>query len=537
MKFGINGIRLRLEVSGLIEHTEHSEALLESRIQAHDNQCFEAKFDYSIDPNQIKNRYRIQAYFFVPQSLGVSRETYSSRNFFRDMVGYIRFKTPRIPLRKLLDSKFGRSPLAIIIQRLAELPNHPNPEKIRRRLDRELRLLGCLVRANLRDSIRECVAEIPEFASSCETASSEGAAEKIQGVLKELETVLNEYRGLEGLFFETGAGEKIKDSYLWVDEYLSLVLENHLTSLLERLNLKINLGKYENVRQYSSRLLEREREHRFSSKYPQILEGGLPNEHYVYRRGLLKKFVMSPLFLEVALAKADNRLTDFVAAFSAGVAMLFAAYAAIVSQKIYGLNSAPFIAAIVFSYILKDRIKDWIKRYSSGFVASRIWDRDIKIKDPSNEKVVGRCKESFGFVANDTLPQKIQDERHAGFLDSNEAKSKLETCFQYTKDILLNGKLIGDQHARLLDINDIFRFSVAHFLLRADDPEQSVRLFNVKRGEVQTVTCPKVYHLNLVLKLSYGERFQEERIERVRVIVDRKGIRQLEHFEGSSGHS
>ena len=35
MKFGVSGIGLRFEVSGLIEHTEHSEALLESRVEAH----------------------------------------------------------------------------------------------------------------------------------------------------------------------------------------------------------------------------------------------------------------------------------------------------------------------------------------------------------------------------------------------------------------------------------------------------------------------------------------------------------------------
>ena len=175
-----------------------------------------------------------------------------------------------------------------------------------------------------------------------------------------------------------------------------------------------------------------------------------------------------------------------------------------------------------------------MKRYSSGFVASKLWDRNIAIKDPGNEETVGRCKEAFDFISPDSLSEKIQNERHAGLPRSNEAQSKHEICFRYTKEILLNGKLIGDQHVRLLDINDILRFSVARFLLRADDPEQSVRLFNVRKGEVQTVICPKVYHINLVLKLSYGKDFEEERIERVRVILDRKGIRRLQHFEGTA---
>ena len=81
---------------------EHNESLIESRVEAHDSQQFEVKLDYSIDPEKKQNQYRIEAYLFIPRSLGINRETYSTKHFFRDIQSYIRFKTPQISIPDLL---------------------------------------------------------------------------------------------------------------------------------------------------------------------------------------------------------------------------------------------------------------------------------------------------------------------------------------------------------------------------------------------------------------------------------------------------
>ena len=41
--------------------------------------------------------------------------------------------------------------------------------------------------------------------------------------------------------------------------------------------------------------------------------------------------------------------------------MLFAALITVYFQSRYAMNSMPFVAAVVISYIFKDRIKDWLK--------------------------------------------------------------------------------------------------------------------------------------------------------------------------------
>ncbi len=519
----------------MIRHSEYSEDLIESRVEAHDSHHFEVKLDYSIDPTRARNRYKVEAYFFVPNSLGINRETYNTRLFFRDVMGYIRFKTPRLALDTILEPGYVRSPLYRIHRVLEKIRAGNTAQKLMNNLEHELRLLGCLVRANIRDHVREAVQVLP---ASLEEAGAGKMVELEEGMvelLHQVEAVLGEYRRLGPLLAGHEVSPIVEETCQWVDEYLSIVVESHLTILLETLDDERFRDTFKKVRGLARETLVRERAHRDRAGYPRILADGIPNEHYVYRKGLLKKLTMSVLFLRVKRKKEDNRLTDFVASIAAGVAMLFAAYATIASQELYGLNTGPFVAALVVSYILKDRIKDWIRRYSFSLLRERLWDRSIQIEDRSNGMVVGRCREAFDFISRSSIPERVFGFRHGWAPESIEARSKHETCMLYAKEISLNGARIGDKHIRLLDINDIMRFSVSHFLLRADDPKQTVRLYSVSRESVDLVECPKVYQINLILKFFSGPGYQDVSMERVRVIMDGEGIRAIDHIPEQGG--
>ena len=505
----------------MIEHSEHNEELIESRVEAHDKQQFEVKLDYSINSSSKDNRYRIEAYFFVPLSLGIREDSYPKELFFRDVMGYIRFKTPAISFAGLLEPELKQSPFYRIRRKLASVRGGRKPKKVVQYLEHELKILGCTVRANLRDRIREGLEQL----ETCAEPDVARLQADLLASLRPVEDVLSHYRHLE--FGEDGLGKALEGTYRWVDEFLSVTLENYLTILLERISQSPDIEMLEPLADWAALRLEEERGYRDKLGYPRIISEGLPNETYLYRRGLLKKLAMSVLFLKVNTEADSNRLSDFFASVAAGIAMLFAAFATIYSQRWWGLNTTPFVVALVVSYILKDRIKEWIRRYSATFVSRQMWDRSVWIEDPSNELRVGRCRERFDFLQPDSISDEVLSLRHRGRPNSTEALSKHESCFRYVKEVTLDGKRIGKQHMRLSDINDILRFSVSHLLLRADDPLQSVRFYHVRRKEVRRVDCPKVYHLNLVLKLRSGRNFEEETMERVRVVLDAGGIRGL----------
>ena len=276
-------------------------------------------------------------------------------------------------------------------------------------------------------------------------------------------------------------------------------------------------------------ILERERQHRDNVGYPRILESGVPNEHYVYRRGILKKFVMSVLFLEVKREKETHRVSDTVGAIAAGLAMVFAVATAVWAERRYGLNTGPFFGALVVSYILKDRIKEWVKRYSSRFLSRFTSDYRLEIMDPRNDRSVGVSRETFSFVSSGDIPDDVYSCRHGGAPNSIEARSKREICLKYEKEIILKGKIIDQHHGRLLDVNDIMRFKLGRLLDGADDPLSRVRLYNVKTRQIERVECPKVYHINVifVLKADRGKEQYDTGLQ-ARIICDRNGIRRLD---------
>ena len=207
--------------------------------------------------------------------------------------------------------------------------------------------------------------------------------------------------------------------------------------------------------------------------------------------GPAEKFAMSVLFLQLNKNTGDNKIKDFIAAIAAGIAMLFAAVAAIYAQNRYGLNTGPFVGALVVSYILKDRIKDWVKRYSAPAIANMLWDHRVQITDPLRDVQVGRCRELFSFVSKSSIPKSVLDLRHEGQRKSIEAQSKQEVCLKYEKEIVLHGTTIDQSHGRMLDINDIIRFNMSQFLARTDDPISYLPLFNVKTQKIDRVACPR----------------------------------------------
>ena len=157
-------------------------------------------------------------------------------------------------------------------------------------------MLACLVRANIRDRVREVVATLPQADALAECEAAEVA---ICQMLDETRDVFTAYRALKPKLLVRDLPFEISDTYRSIDEYLSLVLENHLTHLYEALDARYDDTLFEKVRTQSSKLLCEERDYRDSEGYPRILESGVPNEHYLYRRGLLKKMAMSVLFLDV----------------------------------------------------------------------------------------------------------------------------------------------------------------------------------------------------------------------------------------------
>lgn len=510
------------------EFSFHDE-FIDRRIEIHDANHFEVKLDYSISQQTKADTYLVEVFFFVPKSLGINSHTYTAQQFYSDIQAYIRFKTPVIYLKALADPDNERSPLVRIGTHLEQLLQNPKDRERARWLVCEMQLLGCLVRANLRDWTTALSEKIEALRGHVETsvAQLQDAQGGCAALLYDMRVILGGFRALRATFQHPHMQARGRDTYAFVDEYLSLMAENALTRLVSKLDEDKSVRTaLSGVRTDLCARVVAEREHRASAGYRSVL-GGSANEFFVYRRGLLKKFVMSVLFLDINKEREGQGILNAVAAVAAGLAMLFATVSSLWTQSRFGINSVPFVAVLIVSYMLKDRIKDWLKAYFSQKMTRWIPDHNLKIKNPLTQSIIGSCREAFSFIGREAVPPEVWAYRHqaSGVI---EIESKPEVVMKYEKQIQLRSEKIPYLSEPLNDINDIIRFNISTLLARTDDPLQSVRTYDEAQDQVVPVSCPKVYHLNVVFVLKSQHAPDRPVLERVRVVLDKTGIRRLE---------
>ncbi len=512
-------------------HQLATEDPIDGRIGVHDNNQFEVKLDYGVRSGERLSRYHVEAWFFVPKSLGINAHSYRRDQFYADVHSYIRFKTPTLPLVAILDRDNAASPLQRIRKLAPEVIRRPQSRRAHARLRRELRMLACLIRAQLRDRVAEIdnklantgaeLAEHPVLLGDLRTM--------IELLCSELQQALEQFRALRPMFLRAEMPVRVHDAYLYVDEYLSLVSEWYLTLLLDHIDVEAEIRDL--LEEARTRIVDTvlaERHHRQGAGYPSLLERDGANETFVYRMGVLKKFVMSVLFLEMDKEREGRGVLHFIAAIAAAIAMFVSILGVMWSSSRWATFSAPWIIAGVITYAFKDRIKDWVRHYFAGKLGRWLSDYNTRIRDRENDVTVGRCRESFSFVDPAKVPREVLACRHADAHGTLETEEKPEVIMRYVKRVRLSNKVITHVHGRLGDINDILRFTVSSFQARMDDPVRKIRSYDEERDEVVLLTCPKVYHINVLFQLrAYGDRTRST-IQRFRVVLDRNRIRRLE---------
>ena len=508
--------------------------IFDSRIKLHDRHRFEIKLDIDLDA-AARSSYEVETYFFVPRALNVGPHNYKKENFYNSSQRYIRFRTPKMSLGKVCDPALATSPLNRVRQDLSRVLAGDGGQELSDKICGEFRLLGCIIRGELRDYVKIFVDGLVTYGGAVPAAQrrlfvGEGL-ENFLGDLKRLETALS---SLKAEVSDPAVPLKIRETAAFFDEYVSLLLEEYLTSLLEA--LRGNPGareRFADVERGVLAIVTAQSRYRQAMKYPSVLTPGSSNETIIYRRGVLKKFISSVLYLKAEFSEWEG-LTQVFFGLAAGSAMLFAVLVTLFFQQRYAMNSMPFVLAVVISYIFKDRIKDWLKLLFSKSLTRWISDRKIDILDSAGGgERIGLLKEAVTFISDKNLPPDIARLRRIDNITSVDEEGKPERVFKYKKEIILYPEVIIKSHERRRDLNDIMRFNVRELIAQADDAAVDYPYVDAATGDVRVAACSRVYHLNLVLKYSYFDRDGQVTIhyERIRIVINKDGIVRLEEVK------
>jgi hypothetical protein len=440
--------------------------------------------------------------FFLPYSFDIRPDTYDPDGFFQDIKLYLRFNTPLIPIDELCDRNNERSPLTRVLQML----DSPADTDFRS-LDYELRLLGAVIKSNLRDLTSPDSTMRPQQNVSCRTAIT-----RIDGLIRDLLPLREHLESTSG---------PIRERLALVDEHLSLTVEEYLCRLFA--------GEQDGT--LKTELAERisaEQDYRRQHEYASVVSGGAPEsetEQYVYRQKQLKRFATSVLFFEITRGNQSKRVEQLLYALAAGLAMAVATAISFIGQIRFGSISLALFTVLVVAYMIKDRLKDLMRSLFHRTLGRFFFDRRTVFRDPSTNRRLGVVKERLAFVREHQISPLVRETRNRAPFEQQLSQTSPESIVEYTKRLTVRERRLHRIHTRLAGIADINIIDLRGILRHLSD--QTERVPVPSNDGITFVDQKRIYHLNVVIVV-------DGHAEKLRMIVDGNGIRRIEHSGGGT---
>ncbi|MCL4302364.1 MAG: hypothetical protein KJ077_42140 [Anaerolineae bacterium] len=494
-------------------------------IKPHDKYQIEFKLDYELLPGQ-QTHYQVFTYIFVPQSLGITPSTYAKAEFYRDIQNYIRLKTPALILREFTKEGAG-SPL-LAIEKIVAAENWTGQSEYRERLINNFKFLSATLKSAIREHfnlIQKRIAEAPPHSKVSLLIHN-----LVEEFLVETKNIADKYRSFYAAFNLPNIDSQLFTAYKLTDESLSLLIEESAVEMFQIVEAYLKKGDKIDFKQKLSELVEWETRHRRTRGYRSVLKEGDDNEEYTFRVSVLKKYASSVLYLSTAVQREGVELEHFLFSIAAGLSMIFATVVAFYFQNRYGQLTFPFFIALVVGYMFKDRIKELGKQLFAHYLQNTLYDRRTIIRTQDGQHKLGILREKVSFVAEKNLPAPILAARNRDPFTELDNDGQGEYVICYAKDIVLFADAFKEAYLdvpEITGINDIIRYDIRAYLRKMAEPVQPRNY--LEAGQLKTVSCHKVYHLNFVSRYRSIKPHGSELERRLRLVLDRRGIKRVEH--------
>jgi len=486
--------------------------MLERSVKIHDKYQLEIKYGYKISDKRKKTLYNIDSYFFFPESLGINSQTYTKKIFYKDIQSYLRFKTPTYLLNQIFEGK--NSPI-FSLKKSMELLLQKNDREHRENFDYNIKMVCSIFKSSLRDYLI--------FLKRDKNIQNPILVERYMNYSK---SILKEYRSLIDMINVPIIEKKLMIIFKLGDEFMSHNLEYYSYKLLKLLNKSDTIENGINKKILKGMITD-EFDYRIKENFHPAPGNERDNEVLVFRRGILKKYISSALFLDTNWKPEGKLIEQILIGIAAGLAMAFATLVAFYAQKKYGNLTFPFFSFLVVGYIFKDRIKELTRSYLVGKIRSFNFDNNVDIFS-DKKKVIGKYHEGVNFIKESGLPDDIKAIRKKEFITDIENLWLGEKVMLHRKKVILFSDKLKKVYKgyKINGVNDIVRFNISRFLNKMDNPFK--KIFLIEDDKEKELIADRVYHINMITKITKNKKVF---YNRYRIILTSNGIKRVENIE------
>ena len=484
--------------------------MIDIDVRIHDKFSVEFKTSFVVDKNSDKDDFIMNTWIFVPNSLDINSESYPKYHFYRDVKSHIRLITPKYSLEELAnDDAYPYLFLQVAFNELVAEPSEINMAEV----EYQIKMFISIVKSALRQAGLQLL----------NLQTCEERAEAVSQYVQNLEKITILYRDLRQILENADFSQKSLTCFSLGDEFFSNRIEHKTYELIRIIKAKYpEEAKKLNIELLA--LIKKERKYKQSRGY-EVFQKSTPdkNSELLYRLRLLKKYIENHLFLN-AKKKKDGRLAQQLSvSMAAGLAMVFATIIAFSAQQKYGNFTTPLFVVLVFSYMLKDQIKERARAYFAAKVSKKYFDNKTEIS--IKKTPLGWIKEGVDFIPLAKLPEEVIEKRdHTNLLESDH-ENVVEKIIQYRKLVRINGKILDDNiQYDVAGINDIFRFNLYSFVMKMNDPIISLFVPDKEEG-CDAFSGKFVYYINFIIQLKHNDYTEYKRF---RLVVSRDGIERID---------
>jgi hypothetical protein len=494
---------------------------LANRVAIHDQKQFEIKLEYQPAPGDKKSRYLIEKFMFLPASLNVDADTYPRQQFYADIHNYVRLKTPIFRLDEILIAEL--SPLVQLEKQLEPSRRHPESDIVY-----QAKMLSCVFRGALRRFTGAIAPLCDELATHSSNATLQRQLTRdVQDAMSSVSDILERYRAFMQALSAAGQLEaKTSAALRLVDEYMSLSVEQIIRRDVADMSRRSRAELYLEIRKAMMAKVIQEETYRKENSLRSVISATGDNEEYMRRLGFLKKYCMNILFLVVRREPAQQTIEEVLFAVSAGVAMAFATAVAIWAQARFPQAGLNLFLIIVVGYMMKDRIKEGLRRILAIRAQRYLYDRTTYITDPVTKRRLGECREKVDYGAK--APAEIYKLRKSDdFITASEGELS-ESVIHYQKQIVLASEHLPRVAVGITGVTDIIRFNVDRLLRDMDDPEYALQYVDLEDFSVGHVRAAKSYQVDLAFRFTVDRgRQRQVSYQLIRFVLDRNGIKRM----------